>query len=233
MRNELPNFAVLDKCGSNLKVLVRYSNKAKYISIQIKFGIVELVLPNKDFLTGYKFLLTKESWIRHKLQNSTKQPPIDNKTIPIFDKTYSLLYIDADHHNIQIQNDVIHVYSRPGRHNGILIGFLQNKLLSEITAIIIILSKQYKLNFTEIKIRDNKTKWGSCSNKSVLSFNWRLIFTPEEILKYVIIHEMCHLLEMNHSQRFWDLVEGLYPDYKSAKLWLKENGNRIYQYLKL
>jgi predicted metal-dependent hydrolase len=65
----------------------------------------------------------------------------------------------------------------------------------------------------------------------VLSFNWRLVFAPKEILEYLVVHEMCHMIEMNHSMRFWNLVEKLYPDYKVAKLWLKQNGVRLHQYL--
>lgn len=75
-----------------------------------------------------------------------------------------------------------------------------------------------------ITIRDQKTRWGSCSSKGNLNFNWRLILMPEEILDYVVVHELAHLKEMNHSQTFWAVVERTLPDYKVRRKWLKEHG---------
>ncbi len=229
-----PIFLSLNKLGDNINVPIRYSHKAKRIIIKIRHQNIELILPNKNINAGYKFLLEKEYWIRHKLQNTkTDIINIDNKTIPLLGKQYELLNIDSTDNNVQIKDNVIQIHSSLLTSNKILIKFLQNKLLLEITNIVNILSKQYKLKFSEIKLTDSKTKWGSCSSKLVLRFNWRLIFAPQEILNYVIIHEMCHLVEMNHSKSFWGLVANLYPDYKLAKLWLKQNGASLYQYLQI
>ena len=82
-------------------------------------------------------------------------------------------------------------------------------------------------NYTSITIRDQKTRWGSCSGRGTLSFNWRLILAPPEILDYVVVHELCHLTHMNHSKEFWELVESVIPDYKTKRKWLKENGHTL------
>lgn len=82
-------------------------------------------------------------------------------------------------------------------------------------------------NYTSITIRDQKTRWGSCSGRGTLSFNWRLILAPPEILDYVVVHELCHLTHMNHSKEFWELVESVIPDYKAKRKWLKENGHTL------
>lgn len=81
--------------------------------------------------------------------------------------------------------------------------------------------------YTSITIRDQKTRWGSCSGRGTLSFNWRLILAPPEILDYVVVHELCHLTHMNHSKEFWGLVESVIPDYKARRKWLKENGHTL------
>lgn len=82
-------------------------------------------------------------------------------------------------------------------------------------------------HYERITIRDQKTRWGSCSNNGTLSFNYRLMLAPMKILDYVVVHELCHLTHMNHSKDFWNLVEHILPDYKISKKWLKENGNKL------
>ena len=73
-----------------------------------------------------------------------------------------------------------------------------------------------------ICIKDVKSRWGSCSSKRNLNFNWWLIMAPMEVLDYVVVHELCHLKEMNHSKDFWVLVEGILPDYKERRKWLRD-----------
>lgn len=75
----------------------------------------------------------------------------------------------------------------------------------------------------EIHIKDQKTRWGSCSSLRNLNFNWRLVMAPPEVLDYVVVHELCHLTYMNHSREFWDMVRHIMPGYKEMKRWLREN----------
>lgn len=76
----------------------------------------------------------------------------------------------------------------------------------------------------EIRIKEQKSRWGSCSARGNLNFNWKIIMAPDEIIDYLVVHELCHLLHMNHSKEFWQSVGSILPDYKSRKSWLKENG---------
>jgi predicted metal-dependent hydrolase len=228
----LPKSVVINKLGDDILVSVRRSNKAKRISIKIKNQKAELVLPSKNIEQAYDFLLAKEEWVRKKLSIEPKAFNLKPNIIPYFGKDYILQHIKSPSSKIQIDDDIIQVYSAIDSKEKLLLQFCKNKLLIEVTKITDTLGQQENLLFSKIKISNNKRSWGSCSNNGVLSFNWRLIFVPYEVLYYVVVHEMCHLLEMNHSERFWSLVSDLCPDYKIHKLWLKENGLRLYQYLK-
>ncbi len=79
------------------------------------------------------------------------------------------------------------------------------------------LNQSYNFPCGRISIRNQKTRWGSCSRKKNLNFNYRIIFLPEKYLNYIIVHELCHLKEFNHSKKFWELVALTIPDYKDIK----------------
>ena len=76
-------------------------------------------------------------------------------------------------------------------------------------------------------IRRQRSRWGSCSREGNLNFNCLLMMAPPEVLDYVVVHELCHRLEMNHSSRFWVQVERILPEYKRTRKWLKEHGNKL------
>ncbi|MBI4376787.1 MAG: M48 family metallopeptidase [Elusimicrobia bacterium] len=78
-----------------------------------------------------------------------------------------------------------------------------------------------------IRIKDQRTLWGSCSNSGNLNFNWRASLAPIEVVDYLVIHELSHLFEMNHSPRFWRRVESWCPDWRRHRRWLLDNGPRL------
>lgn len=84
------------------------------------------------------------------------------------------------------------------------------------------------VTYNRIFIKEQKTRWGSCSSQGNLNFNWRLILAPEEVLNYVVVHELAHRKEMNHSKAFYAIVESVLPDYRQSRKWLRENGQRLW-----
>lgn len=88
-------------------------------------------------------------------------------------------------------------------------------------------ARQVGVNVKRVSIRTQRTRWGSCSSKGNLSLNALLMLAPEDVRDYVVVHELCHLKEMNHSPRFWALVAQVLPDYRCLEAWLKENGQAL------
>ncbi len=83
-------------------------------------------------------------------------------------------------------------------------------------------NEHYGFSYNRVTLRNQKSRWGSCSAKKNLNFNWRLIMAPIEVIDYVVVHELCHLKEMNHSARYWALVKETLPNHKEARKWLKD-----------
>jgi len=80
------------------------------------------------------------------------------------------------------------------------------------------------MNVTRVSVRDQRSRWGSCTAAGAISLNWRLVLTPESVRDYIIYHELMHLREMNHSPRFWACVEEVFPRWQEAEAWIKRNG---------
>lgn len=104
---------------------------------------------------------------------------------------------------------------------------LADKALVEIPKRVAYYAQKMQVTYGRITIRNQKTRWGSCSRKGNLNFNCLLMLTPPEVVDYVVVHELCHRKEMNHSARFWAEVEKVLPDYRMHREWLKENGGRL------
>ncbi len=85
------------------------------------------------------------------------------------------------------------------------------------------LNQPYNFTYGRIAIRNTKTTWASCSKKGNLNFNYRVVYLGQDLLDYLIVHELCHLQEFNHSKRFWELVARTVPDYKTLRRQLKQN----------
>ncbi len=86
------------------------------------------------------------------------------------------------------------------------------------------------LRYGAIGVRDQRTRWGSCSSRGTLSFSWRLVVAPVSVLEYVVVHELCHLRQPNHSRAFWELVATASPDAQEQRRWLREHGHELHLY---
>ena len=104
---------------------------------------------------------------------------------------------------------------------------LADKALAYIPGRVAYFADKMGITYGRITIRNQKTRWGSCSSRGNLNFNCLLMLAPPEVIDYVVVHELCHRKEMNHSKVFWDEVAHVMPDYEKARLWLKSEGDMI------
>lgn len=103
------------------------------------------------------------------------------------------------------------------------------KLVHELLAL---RAREMGVKFERVFIRAQRTRWGSCSRRKNLSFNWRLVMAPPEVLDYLVVHELAHLIEPNHSMKFWLIVRSYCPRYEQHRAWLKQNQEVLHNYLK-
>jgi predicted metal-dependent hydrolase len=104
---------------------------------------------------------------------------------------------------------------------------LQRQAQFELPIRVSQLATAHGIRFDRVSIRNQRSRWGSCSSRGTISLNWRLIQVPPAVLDYLVLHELAHLKHMNHSERFWAYVESLCPDYAAAERWLKLEGHKL------
>jgi predicted metal-dependent hydrolase len=130
---------------------------------------------------------------------------------------------DGGHHLLCVAGEAPHLDRR-------ISDFLKREAQRDLDAASRRYAAKLGVAIKRIHVRDQSSRWGSCSNTGVLSFSWRLILAPSFVLDYLAAHEVCHLVELNHSLRFWRLVKRLYPEVERAKVWLDVHGTDLHRY---
>ena len=177
-----------------------------------------------------KFVEAKQDWIRQKLSlinrtNNKFEDIIHYKKFLLYANRYSLLLSDVKkietNDNFQI---VIPSKTEPDKILKLLKSWYKKIAKRIICDRVEFIQSRIKIKSALVRISDSKGKWGSCSSRKVVALNWRIVMLPPKLIDYVIVHELCHLVEMNHSKRFWALVERFLPNMSLLKKELKEYG---------
>ena len=191
--------------------------------------VVKAPLSMKDSVIN-KFVESKQNWIQEKLRfvnktNDKFEDVIQYRKFLLYANEYSLLMSDVK--KIEVNDSfqiVIPKKTDPAKVLKILKNWYKKIAKSVLADRICYLEDKIRLKSNMFKICDSKGKWGSCNSKGVVSLNWRVIMLPPQIIDYVIIHELCHLVEMNHSKNFWTLVSKFLPNVSELKKKIKEYG---------
>ncbi|MFB6144665.1 MAG: M48 family metallopeptidase [Candidatus Nanohaloarchaea archaeon] len=220
--------------GLKINYEVRRSEEASRPRIDHKLGDFTVVIPEGASYEPEELLLRKRNWVSKKkrefLRFKRKIPERnleeDGKISILGDE--KRIKVESRRSN-QIDEDVLlakHLVERTSLRDQ-LEKVLRAKARKVIEKKISHYSGQISQDYDKIFIRDQQTKWGSCSTKGNLNFNWRLVLGPEKVLEYVVVHELVHLEIKSHNENFWKRVRELYPEYKEANKWLSENSSKL------
>ena len=128
---------------------------------------------------------------------------------------------------IRFGGEVVRVVDAPGDLRPVIERHLRKLAAQELPARVFELAAPHQLPVRRVTVRNQRSRWGSCSRRGTISLNWRLVQTPLFVRDYLVLHELAHLKEMNHSRRFWSKVARLSPDFREAERWLKQHSNLL------
>jgi len=210
-------------------------SRRKTVAIYIRNGNVEVRAPFKCPKSEIdSFVISKESWINKNLIKSKKQMekmktfaldygekilfrgteyPITERANARADFDDGCFYLPPKLEPELIKDTCIKIYRRLAKEH--------------ITKRVVIYAKQMGVVPTAVKINGANTRWGSCSSRKSLNFSWRLIMACDDVIDYVVVHELAHLIHMNHSERFWAVVANILPDYKERQSQLRRLRKRL------
>ncbi len=243
-----PMSCAIEVKGLAQPVTVRENPRAQRMTLRVSGthrGAVLTVPPHADLQDASKFLQKHADWIRRKMSDLPKAVPFaDGAIIPLRGVAHQIAFVgpvrsravvwvepgreaqgaDAgEYPRLCVKGSLEHAPRR-------LLDWLKAQARQDLAEACAVHAARLGLSYRKITIRDQATRWGSCSSTGTLSFSWRLILAPHFVLDYVAAHEVAHLREMNHSPAFWAQVRATLPDMDHGREWLKRFGVELHRY---
>lgn len=220
-------------------VRIRRHRQARRYTLRIDAASREVVLtipPRGSLKEAREFAQKHGAWIAARLQRLPQATPFAHGVIvPLRGVPHRVVHRPHVRGTVWTERDdagerLLCVAGAPPHHNRRVGDFLKREAQRDLDAA----SRRYAgaldVAIKRISVRDQSSRWGSCSNTGVLSFSWRLILAPSYVLDYLAAHEVAHLVELNHSPKFWRLLKRLNPDCERAKAWLDTHGTDLHRY---
>ncbi len=207
---------------------IRPSKRARSISLRISAGTgLEVVVPPRAGLDEVRrFVAGRSRWILKTLDYYRKfeAPPPGHLLIR---GRYVPVQVVKGPASIALGEELVVTLPDRRRVRAVLQGWLLRQAEMVFGPMVEEIRSQLGVQVARISFRDTRSKWASCSRSGNLCFNWRLVMAPPGVVRYVVVHELCHRLEFNHTPKFWSRVESLCPDHRSHRKWLSSNGYRL------
>lgn len=214
---------------------IKYSNR-KTLNISVERDR-SIIVRAPHYLTPEKIdivVQSKRQWIKEKLNHTQKYPLISEskefvsgETLMYLGKNYQLLVVDEEVDGIEFDQRFKISKANQPKANELFKKWYLSQALKKIEPLATKYAKSLGVEYNQFKTSEMKYRWGSCTPANNIIFNWRIIKAPMYVLEYLVAHELVHLLEDNHTPRFWNILSIQVPNYEKAKNWLKKNGQLL------
>ena len=223
---------------NDLSIEVVRTKRRKTASIKVIEGSVQAIVPEKLSDGRVQELITKRtSWIRKRLrEQSLLVPPkpkeyVNGESFTYLGRNYRLKILRDDEHGVKLKRGYLEVCvaqePSEGDIRNALVEWYEDHALDRLKE----KTKRYAgiigVSPNSIAVRNYKSRWGSCSTKGDIKFNWRIVIAPHHIVDYVVVHELCHLKHPDHSSAFWRSVKNEVPDFDVCRQWLKMHSGHL------
>lgn len=216
---------------------VFYSTR-KTISLKVnEEGELIVRCPKKVSLNYIENLIARKmTWILEKKKklaetlNFLEGKLYNGKNFLFLGKNYEINFIENCSEDFFFKDRLFIKNCYKHKAKDLITKFYQQNAKDLIFARVEFFSKKHNFKYEKLRLSNAKGYFGSCNNKNTLSFSWRLMMAPINVIDYVAVHELSHILQKNHSKKFWNLVEEILPNYKDSQKWLKENGKILMRF---
>lgn len=235
--DNIPSTVLVDAGGERIPVRLIVNPRARRIAVRIdatKREAVAVSPSNRQANKAAAFAAERAVWIAHQLAQLPEAAPFKSgAVIPLRGVDTRLKRIDGrlpatlekgPSPRLVIGAQDAEIFS------GRVKRYLMAEAKSDFTRRVAAHAAVLKVSPAGIQVKDTRSRWGSCTADGVLAFSWRVILAPSYVLDYLTAHEVAHMVEMNHSPRFWSLVRKCAPDYAKGRAWLRRHGQTLHAY---
>lgn len=219
---------------------LRVSDRAKNIRITVGHAGVVVTLPRRQSRrAAHEFVAERRPWIERTLAKLAAEAEVvaartlaDGDVVPYLDDELTLRLVAGDSRRVLRAHRAGELRVHGGDHSreqvaALLERWYRRRAREEIGERLDAVVARNRTAYKRLAIRDQRTRWGSCSTSGTINFNWRLMLAPEHVLDYVIEHEAAHIEVRDHSPRFWALLDARVPDWREPRGWLRRNGGTL------
>ena len=222
--------------GNGFVAQVNRTDRCKTATIKVEAGVVAVVVPRTLAEERIKKLLDdKKLWIQQKIalhpqaQVTTEKEYVSGEAFSYLGRNYRLKVTEGELTPIKLVQGRLTISAPKGTSESklikyALISWFRRRAELKLREKIIRYSPIVGVETNGYKVKEFQSRWGSCTPRGRVDFNWKIIMAPNRVVDYVVVHELCHLKQHDHSPQFWKLVESIMPDYAECKEWLRVNG---------
>ncbi|WP_147162159.1 M48 family metallopeptidase [Pararhodospirillum oryzae] len=220
--------------GRSIPLRFRTSPRSRRLSLRLDStgdGLIVVAPPHVPESVLHDFVLGKGEWVALQLRTLPQRVPFaDGAVIPILGVPHTVRHLPEARRGVWAEEGVLGVSGEAAHVARRLTDWLRQRARDHLVERVRVYANRLGVSPTGVTLRDTRTRWGSCAACGRLSFSWRLILAPPAVVDYVSAHEVAHLVEFNHSPRFWSLVADLVGECDAARHWLKVEGLTLHRY---